>query len=137
MAFGLACFGLAAVMVGLVGCGTGDRSSICRSHDTLRAAVRTMDSARSAVAANDDAAVGRLMDEVDRLLRAARRAVSSGNPDAATASAARAMLEAANYLGYMTGQFRSTGSIDFSLTQFASRELNRAASGAGGAPLNC
>ena len=47
------------------------------------------------------------------------------------------MLEAANYLEYMTGQFRSSGNIDFSLTQFASRELTRAASGAGGAPLNC
>jgi hypothetical protein len=33
--------------------------------------------------------------------------------------------------------FRATGTVDFSLTQFASRELNRAASGAGGAPLNC
>ena len=52
-------------------------------------------------------------------------------------AAARAMIEAATYLGFIVGDFRASGTVDFALTQFASRELNRAASGAGGTPLNC
>jgi hypothetical protein len=96
-----------------------------------------MDGARRATTSNDAATVAREMDRVDRNLTAARRTLQSIGADAGGESATRAMLEAANYLEFMTGQYRSTGSVDFSLTQFASRELTRAAAGAGGAPLNC
>ncbi len=77
------------------------------------------------------------MDEVDRLLGVARGDLAGADADPNTAAAARAMLEAANYLEFMVGDFRATGKVDFAMTQFASRELNRAGSGAGGAPLNC
>jgi len=132
-----AAVGLATILLGVMACGAGERSSICEDYDTLRAAVGAMDVARAAAATGAGETVERRMDEVDRLLRVARGRLSGADPEASTASAARAMLEAANYLGYMTDQYRSTGTADFSLLQFASRELSRAASGAGGAPLNC
>ncbi len=47
------------------------------------------------------------------------------------------MLEAANYLEFIVDDYRSSGVVDFTITQFASRELTRALGGAGGAPLNC
>jgi hypothetical protein len=133
----LARLGFVGLLVGVVACGGGEQRPICQAYDTLRDAVNAIDAAQGAAAANDRAAVDRQMDEVDRLLRAARGGLSAAGADPDTAQAARAMLEAANYLEYMTGQYRSTGSVDFSLTQFASRELTRAAAGAGGAPLNC
>ncbi|MDO8485011.1 MAG: hypothetical protein Q7S35_08695 [Candidatus Limnocylindrales bacterium] len=74
---------------------------------------------------------------MERLVRAARASLSGVDSNSSSGAAARAMLEAANYLEFMVGDFRATGKVDFALTQFASRELNRAASGAGGAPLNC
>jgi hypothetical protein len=77
------------------------------------------------------------MDDVERSVRLARGRLAGADADPNTGRAARAMLEAANYLDFMVGDFRATGKVDFSLTQFASRELNRAASGAGGMPLNC
>lgn len=129
--------GLVVLVLGLLACGGGAGRPICQAHDALREAVRVIDSARGAVATGDTAAVERQMDEVDRLIRSARGSLAGADADPSTASAARAMLEAANYLEYMTGQFRLTGSVDFSITQFAARELSRGASGAGGAPLNC
>lgn len=132
-----ALLGVATILLGVLACGAGERSSICQAYDTLRTAVGVMDAARSALTAGDQEALARRMDEVDRLVRRARGGLSGADPDAGTEAAARAMREAANYLEYMTGQYRSTGTVDFSLTQFASRELSRAASGAGGAPLNC
>lgn len=125
---------LTALVVVLTACSAAERRPICLAYDALRSAVRTLDSARGPAAAGDAVAVEQLMDEVDRLLRGARARLSD---DVRADSAARAMLEAANYLEYMTGQFRATGSLDFSITQFASRELTRAASGAGDRPLNC
>jgi hypothetical protein len=94
-------------------------------------------SAKAADASGDGEAVERAMDDVDRFVRLARGRLAGADADPSSGAAARAMLEAANYLEFMVGDFRATGSVDFSLTQFASRELNRAASGAGGAPLNC
>jgi len=132
-----AAVGLATILLGIAACGAGGRTSICEAYDSLRTAVGAMDAARGAATAGDGETLERRIDEVDRLVRAARGSLSGADPEASTASAARVMLEAANYLGYMTGQYRSTGSVDFSLTQFASRELSRAAAGAGGAPLNC
>lgn len=77
------------------------------------------------------------MDEVDRLIRVGRARLAGVEPRSSTGSAVRGMLEAANYLEFMVGDYRSAGAVDFSITQFASRELTRAVSGAGGAPLNC
>lgn len=77
------------------------------------------------------------MDDVERYVRLARARFVGADADPKTGGAARALLEAANYLDFMVGDFRETGRVDFSLSQFASRELNRASSGAGGTPLNC
>lgn len=129
--------GLVALIVGLAACGGGERTPVCAAQAALRGAVRAVESARAADGSGDGAAVGRQMDEVDRLLRVARAALAGADADPNTAAAARAMLEAANYLEFMVGDFRATGKVDFAMTQFASRELNRAVSGAGGAPLNC
>ena len=127
--------GLVALIVGLAACGGGERTPVCAAQAALRGAVRAVESARAADGSGDGAAVGRQMDEVDRLLRVARADLAGADPS--TAAAARGMLEAANYLEFMVGDFRATGKVDFAMTQFASRELNRAVSGAGGAPLNC
>jgi len=77
------------------------------------------------------------MDEVERLLRVARSNVAAAAADPSTDATARGMLEAANYLDFMVGDYRASGRVDFAMTQFASRELNRAVSGAGGTPLSC
>ena len=128
---------LLLAIVGLAACGGGTRSPACAAQDALRAALRAVESAKTADASGDQAAVGQRMDEVERLVRAARVSLSGVDSDSGPGPAARAMLEAANYLKFMVGDFRATGKVDFTLTQFASRELNRATSGAGGAPLNC
>ena len=128
---------LLLVIVGLAACGGGARSPACAAHDALRTALRAIESAKSADASGDQVALGQRMDEVERLIGAARTSLSGVDPSSSTGAADRAMLETANYLEFMVGDFRASGTVDFTLTQFASRELNRAASGAGGAPLNC
>ena len=124
-----------AILVALLivaGCAGTARSSLCGAYDTLRDAVGAMNDA-----AGDDGDLGRRIDEVDALIRSARRQLSGEGANPSTAPAARAMVEASNYLEFMVGQYREDGAVDFSLTQFASRELTRALSGAGGRPLNC
>lgn len=133
----IGCLGLALLLVGIGGYGAGERSPECSAYDALRAAVRAVDAARSPTAGGDPADVKRQMDEVDRLLRVARSSLSGADANPNTAAAARAMLEAANYLEFMVGDYRTSGTVDFSITQFASRELTRAVAGAGSAPLNC
>lgn len=129
--------GLVLLIVGLAACGAGARSPVCVAQDALRDALRAVESARSADSSGDQVAVGRQMDEVDRLVRVARANLAGADADPNTGRAARGILEAANYLEFMVGDFRASGQVDFALTQFASRELNWAVSGAGGAPLNC
>jgi len=129
--------GLAVLLVGLAACGGGARSPACTGYDALVDALRAVAAARSADTAGDGEVVERAMDDVERYIRVARARLAGTDPNPTTGAAARAMLEAANYLEFMVGDFRATSKVDFSLTQFASRELNRAASGAGGAPLNC
>lgn len=129
--------GLVLLMTSLAACAGGQRSPVCAGQDALRGALTAVASAESASASGDLATVGRQMDEVERLVRVARSRLAGAAANTSTGAAARAMLEAANYVEFMVGQFRASGTVDFSLTQFASRELNRAVSGAGGTPLNC
>lgn len=96
-----------------------------------------LDSARSAQSLGDRAAVDRDLGEVDRLVRVARSNLASVDPGSTSGPAARGMLEAANYLEFIVGEYRQSGVVEFSLAQFAARELNDASSGAGGVPLNC
>lgn len=125
------------VTAALAACGSGARSPACNGYDALIDALRAVELAKSADASDDSAEVGRQMEQVDRFVGVARRRLAGAEADPNTGSAARAMLEAANYLSFMVGDFRATGAVDYSMTQFASRELNRASAGAGGAPLNC
>lgn len=126
------------LILGLAACGGGPpRSPVCAAEDALRGALRAVDAARTAEASGDATAVGRSMDEVARLIRVARGNLTGAEANPATGAAARAMLEASNYLEFMVGDFRSSGRVDFTLTQFAARELDRAVAGAGGAPINC
>lgn len=128
---------IALLLAGLAACSGGARSTSCSAYDALVDALRAVAAAKSADASGDGEAVSRAMDDVERSIRIARSRLAGADADPNTGAAARAMLEAANYLEFMVGDFRATGNVDFSLTQFASRELNRAVSGAGGAPLNC
>ncbi len=131
------CLGLIVVVAGLAACGGGAQRPICSAQDALRAAVRTVDAMRSTDGAGSSEELDRQMDEVERLLRVARSNLAGGDLDPNTGAAARAMLEAANYLQFIVDDSRATGTVDFALTQFAARELNRAGAGAGGVPLNC
>lgn len=128
---------LMMVVVTMAGCGGGARSPACTGYDALVDALRAIEAARISDASHDADGVDRAMDDVARSVRLARGRLAGADSDPNTGRAARAMLEAANYLDFMVGDFHATGNVDFSLTQFASRELNRAASGAGGTPLNC
>lgn len=128
---------LLVLIVGLAACGGGARSPACAGYDALRDAIRAIEAAESADHSGDRVAVSRQMSEVDRLIREARRDLARADVNSDSGAAARTILEAANYLEFMVGDFRASGTVDFALTQFASRELNRAASGAGGTPLNC
>lgn len=121
----------------LTACGSGGRTPACGAYDALAAAIREVEAARPAAAGGDTAAVERRVAAAERLIRVGRGRADGAAANARTGAAVRAMLEAANYLEFITGQYRSTARLDFSLTQFASRELRRAAAGAGGAPLNC
>lgn len=129
--------GLVGLALASAACGSGERSPVCAAQDALRSALRAVESAQSANRSGDEAGVQRQMDDVARLVRVARSNLAGVEADPGTGSAARGMLEAANYLDFMVGDYGSSGVVDFTLTQFASRELNRAAAGAGGAPLNC
>lgn len=130
---------LALALLALAACGggAGERRPVCAAEDTLRGALRAVAAAQAADRAGDGVGVDRQMTEVERLLRVARADLvgAVSNPD--VGAAARGMLEAANYLEFMVGDYRAAGRVDFAMTQFASRELNRAVSGGGGAPLNC
>ena len=121
-----------ALAVSLGACGGGAPTPACDAYGALRDAVAAMNTAQG-----DPATVATKVDEVDGLVRTARRRLAGAQADERIAPAVRAMQEAANYLEHMVGQFRTDGAVDFSLTRFASRELTRALAGAGGAPLSC
>lgn len=126
-----------AFLVGLtllaaVGCAGGDDDPRCLARQALRDAVRAVEQAEIAENAGDDGAVGAQIDEAERLIRSARGHLSP----AATTSIERGMLEAAEYLDFVVGSYRSSGAVDGSLATFASRELNRAPA-PGERPLGC
>jgi hypothetical protein len=125
------------VIAGLAACGEGARSPSCTGYDALVDALRAVASAKAADTSGDREAVDQAMDDVERFVRLAKGRLAGADTDPNSGTATRTMIEAANYLEFMVADFRATGRVDFSLTQFASRELNRAVSGAGGAPLNC
>lgn len=130
---------LALALLALAACGGGptERRPVCSAQDTLRGALRAVAAAQAAERAGDRAGVERQLTEVERLLRVARADLAGAASDPDVGAAERGLLEAANYLDFMVGDYRASGRVDFAMTQFASRELNRAVSGGGGAPLNC
>lgn len=125
-------FLLAAVLVATVGCGGGDKDPRCAARQALRDAVRAVDWAESAEGAGDADRVRQQIDEAQRLIRIARGSLSRSS----TSSIDRGMLEAAEYLDFNVNDYRASGSLDGTLAQFASRELNRAPA-AGEAAPNC
>jgi hypothetical protein len=131
----IGCLGLDLVLFGITAYGAQRAVAECSAYDAFRDAERAADAARSATATGDPAAVERQMDEADRLIRVGRAILAGVEALSSTGSGARGLLEAANYLEFLVGDYRSSGAVDFSITQFASRALTRAASGAGGAPL--
>lgn len=122
-------------MVGLavaIGCGGGSSDPRCVAKQALRDAVRAVALAETAETAGDEEEVRRQIGEVERLVGVARRNLSTSS----TSSIDRGMLEAAEYLDFIVGDFRASGAVDGALAQFASRELNRGPS-PGEAQPNC
>lgn len=125
-------FLLAAVLVATVGCGGGDKDPRCAARQALRDAVRAVDQAESAEGAGDADRVRQQIDEAERLIRIARGSLSRSS----TNTIERGTLEAAEYLGFIVNDYRASGTVDGTLSQFASRELNRAPAPGEAAP-NC
>lgn len=127
---------LAMLLMASVACGGQSTDPRCAAYRALIDGIRAVDLAESAERSGDAPVIRSRLNEVTRLVRLARSSLSadaSANDD----GPARSMLEAANYLEFIVADFEASGSVDGTLAQFASRELNRAVSGAGGAPLNC
>lgn len=127
---------LAALLVALVACGGQSTDPRCVARRALVEGIRAVDLAESAERSGDAAAVRSQLEAVARLVRIARGSLGADS-SADNDGPARRLLEAANYLEFIVADFESSGSVDGTLAQFASRELDAAVSGAGGAPLNC
>lgn len=120
----------------VVACAGQTADPRCVARRALIEGIRAVDLAESAERSGDPAAVRSQLNEVARQVRLTRTSLNadaSANDD----GTARSLLEAANYLEFIVADFETSGGVDVTLAQFASRELNRAVSGAGGAPLNC
>ena len=123
-------FWLAVLLAGLVACGGPASDVRCAALASLRSAVRAVELAEAAERAGDGATVRRRVDELTRLIGRARTSLAGG-----TDGHTRRLLEAANYLEFIAGEFGRTGFVDGTLAQFASRELNRSVPGQ--PPLPC
>ena len=113
---------LTVILVTTVGCGGGGGDPRCVARQALRDAVRAVDQAESAERSGDSEKMTQQIADAERLIAIARRNLASSS----TTSVERGMLEAAEYLDFVVGDFRSSGAVDGTLTQFATRELNRA-----------
>ena len=125
--------GITLLVVGLMACSGPTADARCSALASLRSAVRSVASAEAAERAGDVAEVRRLITDVARLVARAQSGLANGA--VATTTHARRLLEAANYLEFIVQEFESSGAVDGTLAQFASRELNRTLPGE--APLPC
>ena len=123
---------MAVVVAATLACGGGNTDPRCVAKQALRDAVRAVDQAESAENADDEERVRQQIGEAERLIGIARRNLSSSS----TSSIERSMLEAAEYLEFIVNDYHASGSVDGTLAQFASRDLNRAPA-PGEASLNC
>ena len=119
-------------MATALGCGSARDEPRCTARQALRDAVRAVATADRAEAAGDAPAVADAVGEAEQLIATARRNLSRSS----TRSVDRRMLEAAEYLAFIVGQYRVNGGVDGTLARFATRELNRAPD-PGEAPLSC
>lgn len=95
---------------------------MCVARDALRAAVRAIGQADAAEGAGDAGRVKALVEEAERLVATARRNLSTST----TNSVERGLLEAAEYLDFIVGDYRASGAVDGTLADFAARDLDRA-----------
>lgn len=123
---------VALAMATTLGCGGARDEPRCTARQALRDAVAAVGTAERAEGDGDAAAVEQAVRQAERLVATARRNLSRSS----TRSVDRAMLEAAEYLTFIVGDYRTSGSVDGTLAQFASRELNRAPD-PGEPPLSC
>jgi hypothetical protein len=132
----LSSIALVLAAVALVGCTAREPDPRCAARDDLRRAVRSVNLAASAHAVDDAGAVQGHLADAGRFLRSARAMLASLDPAVRAGATGRRLDEAANYLGFIVAD--ATGAPDFSLAQFAARELNRAAPGlSADAPFTC
>ena len=123
---------MAWVVLVTIGCAAGDHEPVCIARDALRDAVRAVGQADAAENAGDAGRVKDLVDEIERLVVTARRNLSSST----TNSVERGLLEAAEYLDYIVGDYRASGTVDGTLADFAARDVDRAPSPGESVP-NC
>ena len=127
---------LAMLLMALIACGGQSTDPSCVARRALIDGIRAVDLAESAERSGDSAAIRSQLNEVTRLVRLARSSLS-GDASVNDDGPARRFLEAANYLEFIVADFETSGSVDGTLAQFASREIDAAGVGTAGAPLNC
>jgi len=129
----------------LAGCQSASDDPRCLARGELLKAAALIERADAAETAGDEDAVRQAVKGADDLVARARgrlRAADTVGADTEGAdtegadSTVRRMTEAANYLGFITESFATTGVVDGTLVQFAVRELDRPAVG-DAAFMNC
>ncbi len=112
----------------LAGCQRVSDDPRCLARGELLKAAALIERADAAERAGDDAAVRQAVGGAEDLVAAARARLRSADAEG-TDGTVRRMTEAANYLGFITEHFATTGMVDGNLVQFAVRELDRPAVG--------
>lgn len=127
----------ACVVVALLlsGCQQASDDPRCLARGELLRAAALIERAEAAERAGDGAAVRQAIEGAADLLSTARTRLRAADTEG-TDGAVRRMIEAANYLGFVTAAFSETGAVDGTLVQFAVRELDRQAAG-DAVPMNC
>ena len=111
------------IAIASASCGPSADDPICGARQALQDAVASVDRADAAERAGDAASTRAAIDEAARLIGLARTRLRAAPGETAME---RRLLEAAEYLDFVVGEFRTTGMVDGSISQFASREINRA-----------
>ena len=119
--------GLVLLVVGVIACGRPTPDARCAALVSLRSAVRSVERAEAAERVGDAAEVRRHVKDVAALVGRARSSLA-GTALASTPHGRR-LLEAGNYLEFIVEEFETSGAVDGTLAQFASRELNRTVPG--------
>ena len=112
----------------LAGCQSASDDPRCLARGELLKAAALIERADAAETAGDKDAARQAVEGADDLVARARGRLRAADTEG-TDGTVRRMTEAANYLGFITEDFATTGMVDGNLVQFAVRELDRPAVG--------